>query len=142
MYPSDDPLDRLIYEVYENHHVPIFYNDTIGREKKVDRFGQEWVSYEILDPNYTIESVMASVKYVLSRDREKLKTGVEFLCDGVLERLPEIVQPKCFLLVDSVYLRGAGSVSSVSYTHLLPWLMMNFLITIKLVFITFMCTMW
>ena len=111
VYPSDDPLDRLIYEVYENHHVPIFYNDTIGREKKVDRFGQEWVSYEILDPNYTIESVMASVKYVLSRDREKLKTGVEFLCDGVLERLPEIVQPKCFLFVDSVYLRGAGSVS-------------------------------
>lgn len=36
------------------------------------------MSYEILDPNYTIESVMASVKYVLSRDREKLKTGVEF----------------------------------------------------------------
>jgi len=106
--PSDDPLDGLIYEVYREKYVPIFYNDTIGREKRIDKFGQEWTYYEILDPNYTIESVHANVNYVLSGDREKLKTGVEFLRDEVLGRLPEIVQPKCFLLVDSVFLYGGG----------------------------------
>ena len=111
VYPSDDPLEGLIYDVYTSYHVPVFYNDTIGREKKVDRFGQESVSYEILDPNYTIESVMAGVKDVLSEEREKWKAAVELLLDGALERLPEAVQPKCFLLVDSVYLRGVGSVS-------------------------------
>lgn len=118
--PSDEPLDNLIYEVFVATGVPIFYNDTIGAEERVDRFGQSWTYYEVLDPNYTIESVLPSVKYILSEEEDELMAGVEFLRDRVLSQLPDEVQPKCFLLVDSLYVRGAGSGITVDQINWVP----------------------
>lgn len=38
----DSELDHLIYEVYKESGISIFYNDTIGREVRTDVFGNKY----------------------------------------------------------------------------------------------------
>ena len=35
---SEDPVDRAIYQFYEETGIPVFYNDTIGQETRVDNW--------------------------------------------------------------------------------------------------------
>ena len=45
---SEDPVDRAIYQFYEETGIPVFYNDTIGQETRVDNWGNSYTHYEIL----------------------------------------------------------------------------------------------
>mgnify|MGYP005968910409 FL=1 len=45
---SDDPLDKLRYEIFRDYGVPTYYNDTIGSEERVDMSGNMYTYYECL----------------------------------------------------------------------------------------------
>ena len=45
---SDDPVDRAIYQFYVETGIPVFYNDTIGQETRVDNWGNSYTHYEVL----------------------------------------------------------------------------------------------
>lgn len=99
----DSKLDHLIYEVYKETGVSIFYNDTIGREVRVDNFGNTYNYYKIIDIEYNIEGRSVGADYVLSTREQQIEEGVKFLRDRVIHRLISGTNPRCFLLVD--YLR-------------------------------------
>lgn len=101
---SSDPLDHLRYTVFQATTVPIYYNDTIGRQDRgMDAFGNPTVYYEVLDPSYTINNSKATVSYVLSADRVALTAGVEFLRDRVLPNLLDpVIHPRSYLLVNTL----------------------------------------
>lgn len=112
---SDDALDHLRYTVYETYGVPIFYNDTIGRQERgTDNVGEPIVYYEVLNPNYSIESSTEYAQYELSYDRETITAGVEFIRDEVFPRLiSSTLYPRSFLLVKTLTLNATSS----SYLH-------------------------
>lgn len=45
---SNDPLDKLRYEIFRDYGVPTYYNDTIGSEERVDMLGNTYMYYELL----------------------------------------------------------------------------------------------
>ena len=45
---SDDPLDKLRYEIFRDYGVATYYNDTIGSEERVDMIGNPYTYYERL----------------------------------------------------------------------------------------------
>ena len=48
----DDPLRHAVYNVYSEWGVPVFYNDTIGRQDRgIDRTGNPVTFYRLLDLN-------------------------------------------------------------------------------------------
>lgn len=103
----NDPLDHLIFGVYKEYKVPIFYTDTVGSREEEDAFGNLIVYYEIIKLNYTILGGMSDVpvvEYSLSKNQENITDGVEFLRDYVLPKLPDYVPaPKSYLLVDTLW---------------------------------------
>ena len=113
---SEDPLDHLRYTVYQTYGIPVFYNDTIGSQNRgVDYTGLPIIYYEVLNPNYSIESSTEYAKYELSYDRETIIVGVEFIRDEVFPRLVSSkLYPRSFLLVNKLTLNASGS---SSYQH-------------------------
>ncbi|WP_303179082.1 hypothetical protein [uncultured Butyricimonas sp.] len=114
---SEDPLDHLRYTVYETYGIPIFYNDTIGRQDRgVDNAGVPIIYYEILNPNYSIESSTEYAQYELSDNPEAITAGVEFIRDEIFPRLvsPKLY-PRSFLLVKTLTLNAAST--TASYRH-------------------------
>ncbi|WP_018339414.1 hypothetical protein [Butyricimonas synergistica] len=105
----DDPLDHLIYEVYSQYGVAIFYNDTVGlQDRDVDAFGNPNVYYEVIKLNYGIlggATDAEAATYALSYNKDEITDGVELLRDYVLPNLPDFVPaPKSYLLVDTLRL--------------------------------------
>ena len=112
---SEDPLDHLRYTVFQTYGVPVFYNDTIGSQNRgTDYAGLPIIYYEILNPNYSIESSTEYAKYELSYDREAITTGVEFIRDEVLPRLVSSkLYPRSFLLMNKLTLNASASSASL-----------------------------
>lgn len=104
----NDPLDHMIFGVYEQYGVPIFYNDTVGMVSRgEDAFGNPNIYYEVIKLNYTILGGVSDapvVLYSLASNQEDITDGVELLRDYVLPKLPEnIPAPKSYLLVDTLW---------------------------------------
>lgn len=111
---KDNPgneLDHLIYEVYKSTGVSIFYNDTIGREVRVDDFGNSYDYFKIIDIDYDIVNRSEKAKYELAYRDGHREAGVVFLRDRVIPRLMPGMRPRCFLIVDYLQLNPNG----------LPW---------------------
>ena len=74
---SDEAADHAFYVLYQTYGIPIFYNDTIGKEERgLSREGEEIVHYEVIDIDYWITSRTANYvvynfnkKYLESKDK-------------------------------------------------------------------------
>lgn len=108
---SDDPLDHQRFLIYKETGIPIFYNDTIGKQNRgVDAFGEPVIYYEILHPDYTITSMTRISTYELSNQRDDLLTGVNFINDRIIpELISPLMYPRCFLLVKKLTRSSAGT---------------------------------
>ena len=99
----NDPLKSLVYDIYVNMKVPVFYNDTIGKSVRgVDGNGNPVVHYQILVPHYTIDGMNTNYRFVISHDNDLILNTVRFLKERVLDKLPIEAMPKSYFLVDSV----------------------------------------
>ncbi len=100
--PSD-PLKSLVYDIYVNQKVSVFYNDTIGKSiRGVDEDGNPVVHYQILMPQYTIDGINPMYRFVPSQDKDIILNAVRFLNERVLSMLTGEAMPKSYFLVDSV----------------------------------------
>ena len=98
-------LNQLLYKVYTEIGMPIFYNDTLGVwEDGVDAYGKPVIRHELLMIGYTVSDYYDDVcKYVLSDDEEGMIAAVEVLQKEVFPKLSQIQLPNCILLVDTLY---------------------------------------
>lgn len=100
--PSD-PLKSLVYDIYVNQKVSVFYNDTIGKSiRGMDEDGNPVVHYQILVPHYTIDGINPMYRFVLSQDKDIILNAVRFLNERVLSILTGEALPKSYYLVDSI----------------------------------------
>ncbi|MBC5623479.1 hypothetical protein [Butyricimonas hominis] len=99
----NDELDHLIYEIYSKYKVPVYYNDTIGREYRgLDANGDSIIYYKTLMLGYSIEQNVTSMKYTLSEQRQDILEGVKFLEEYVIPFQQKGMKPRCFLLVEDL----------------------------------------
>lgn len=98
-----DPLKSLVYDIYVNKKVPVFYNDTIGWSIRGEgENGNPAKHYQILVPNYSIDYMNTNYRFVVCRNNELILNAVRFLKERVLDRMPVEAMPKSYFLVDSV----------------------------------------
>lgn len=107
--PSD-PLKSLVYDIYVNKKVSVFYNDTIGKNiRGVDEDGNPVVHYQILVPQYTIDGINRNYRFVPGQDKDIILNALRFLDERVLSMMTEEAMPKSYYLVDSVaYLENSS----------------------------------
>ena len=93
-----------------------FFTMTRLGGKTGDNAGVPIIYYEILNPNYSIESSTEYAQYELSDNPEAITAGVEFIRDEIFPRLvsPKLY-PRSFLLVKTLTLNAAST--TASYRH-------------------------
>lgn len=107
---SDEPVDHAFYELFHTYGVPVFYNDTIGKEERgLSREGEKVIHYEVIDIDYWITNrTTNSVVYVLNenylvnKNKSHLLEAAQFLGKYVFPQLKKSKYPMSFLLVDSI----------------------------------------
>ena len=102
---SDDPVDQAIYQFYVETGIPVFYNDTIGQETRVDNWGNSYIHYEILQFGSSAlggtETPNPFSSYELC-PRENVIDGLEFLREEIIPVLSESIKVRSFLLLKSL----------------------------------------
>ena len=113
---SDDELTQLRYRIYTERGVPIFYNDTIAKEERVDRNGNTYMHYDVIRIGYAITSTSSSIRYVLPDDEGDVLEMVKFMDEYFLDLIPEGKCPLSYLLLDTISMvlnSGAGAVTEL-----------------------------
>lgn len=104
----NDPLKHEIYLTYEAFKVPIFVDDTIGEEERVDPYGNSYTHYEVLDIFYKIDQGKYSTDTCIeTRNTVDLMNGVKLIKEYVLPLIPFRIAPMSYLLVEELYARSS-----------------------------------
>lgn len=114
---SDDPLDKLRYEIFRDYGVPTYYNDTIGSEERVDMLGNTYTYYERLKIFYYPGGVTSTnysgaiLDFVDENERESVLIPVlESFRDKIFARFEKESRLPAFLFADSI-----GTVNTLGY---------------------------
>ena len=106
---SDDPIQKRRFEIFNKYGVPVYFNDTIGRQfVRNDINGNPYYRYETIDLNWIFytpnqqnqEQVSGTFKYFYVEDQERQKEYLNAVED-FLESLVPDMYPTMILLVDS-----------------------------------------
>lgn len=104
---SDDPIDHLRYEIFQDMDVPIYYNDTIGSMTRYNFMGQPYTYYEILRVFYNPGTTKptASLNYyrlIPMSQKSQLESLLEGIREVVLSPLKDKIYIPSLLLVDTL----------------------------------------
>lgn len=106
---SDDPLDKLRYEIFRDYGVPTYYNDTIGSEERVDMLGNTYTYYERLKIFYypggaTSSNYSGAILDFVDEDvRESVLIPVlESFRDKIFARFEKGTRLPAFFFADSI----------------------------------------
>lgn len=101
----NDPVQHHRYEIYKNHEVSVFFNDTISqKEIGLDYDGNMMYRYETLDLNWQFSSNnhdVVSYRYVYLTTPEEQEKALRFV-DIFIEQSSEKMLPLTMLLTDSI----------------------------------------
>ena len=104
--PSD-PAGHAAYLFYKEYGIPVFYNDTIGTQERVDVWGNKYTHYELLSLNYsmggmatsTSSPVISSLTYC---SKECVPNAISYLRDNIMPIIPSAIHIHSILLVESM----------------------------------------
>lgn len=120
----DDMVQHTAYGIYANWGIPVFLNDTIGKQERgIDHNGKPIVYYKVLDLNYNLNnpanmnSIQAKHISLIQDDADKL-AGIEFVDKMLLPHMPEVFHVQSILLLDSIYEQQyAGGAKNMKKVH-------------------------
>ncbi|MCK9305343.1 MAG: hypothetical protein PHP30_03785 [Bacteroidales bacterium] len=104
--PSD-PADHAAYLFYSEFGIPVYYNDTIGSQERVDVWGNRYIHYETLTLNYSLGGLAAaSASPVISSltycSKECVPAAIDYLREYIMPIIPSSIHIHSFLLVENM----------------------------------------
>ncbi len=102
---SDDPVDGAIYQFYVETGIPVFYNDTIGQETRVDNWGNSYTHYEVLQFGASALGGTATPNPFYAYElcpKEYVVDGLEFLRKEIVPLLPGSIKIRSILFLKSL----------------------------------------
>ena len=104
---SSDPAQHAAYEFFKQYHIPIFFNDTIGTQQRVDVFGHEYTYYKTLTLNAAIGGGQSSYgdafyNTFIYADRAVLPDAIRYLSTQLMPQIPSFLHIHSILLVEGI----------------------------------------
>ncbi len=104
---SSDPAQHAAYEFFKQYGIPIFFNDTIGTQQRVDVFGNEYTFYKTLTLNAAIgggqtSSGDAFYKTFIYANRADLPGAINYLRTQLMPQIPSFLHIHSILLVEAI----------------------------------------
>lgn len=108
-----DAAQHAAYEFYKDFGIPVFYNDTIGSQERVDLWGNKYTHYETLTLAYAIGGSLTAysdpsiTSYTLC-DKSCGPKAIEWLRKEVMPSIPKAAHIHSILLVENLDSREHG----------------------------------
>lgn len=104
---SSDPAQHAAYEFFKQYSIPIFFNDTIGTQQRVDVFGHEYTYYKTLTLNAAIGGGQSSYgdafyNTFIYADRSVIPDAIQYLRTQLMPTIPSFLHIHSILLVESI----------------------------------------
>lgn len=99
---NSNPVAEKRYEIYEKHGVPVFFNDTIGRNYIGQSLsGDSLYVYETLDLPWRFTARAGEFSFVYEEDQERQLQSLLFI-DSYLAKASKPLRPFSILVVDKL----------------------------------------
>ncbi len=102
---ADNPNDPVIhanYQFYQETGIPVFVNDTIGSQQRVDVFGKTYTHYEVLSLSYSLGGLQSgpppNVQSFTYCNQEDVPAALTFLRSEIMPTIGKIHVPSIFLV--------------------------------------------
>ena len=104
---SSDPAQHAAYEFFKQYSIPIFFNDTIGTQQRVDVFGNEYTFYKTLTLNAAIGGGQSSYGDAFYNtftyaDRSVIPDAIQYLRTQLMPTIPNFLHIHSILLVEAI----------------------------------------
>ena len=104
---SSDPAQHAAYEFFKQYGIPIFFNDTIGTQQRVDVFGNEYTFYKTLTLNAAIGGGQSSYGDAFYNtftyaDRSVIPDAIQYLRTQLMPTIPNFLHIHSILLVEAI----------------------------------------
>ena len=104
---SSDPAQHAAYEFFKQYGIPIFFNDTIGTQQRVDVFGNEYTFYKTLTLNAAIGGGQSSYgdafyNTFIYADRSVIPDAIQYLRTQLMPTIPTFLHIHSILLVEAI----------------------------------------
>jgi hypothetical protein len=111
--PSDS-VDHAMYQFYQDYNIPVFANDTIGSQQRIDVFGKEYTHYEKLTLSYSMGGGLSAnsspiVTINTFATRKNIPAFLRFLRENVMPAVPKGIHIHSILLVDKMTSQAFGN---------------------------------
>ena len=111
--PSD-PADHAAYLFYKEFGIPVFYNDTIGVQERVDVWGNKYMHYELLSLNYSMGGMATStssptISSLTYCSKQSVPGAISYLKENIMPLIPAAIHIHSFLLVESMTSQSFGN---------------------------------
>lgn len=111
--PSDS-VSHAIYLFYKDFGIPVFTNDTIGTQQRVDVFNHEYTHYETLTLNYSMGGMASAssspvVDNFTYANRANVPAFLRYIRQEIMPALPKAIHIQSLFLVDQMTSSYFGS---------------------------------
>jgi len=111
--PSN-PADHSAYLFYKDYGIPVFYNDTIGIQERVDVWGYKYLHYELLSLNYSMGGMASStsspiISSLMYCSKECVPNAISYLRENIMPLIPSDIHIHSILLVESMDSQSFGN---------------------------------
>jgi hypothetical protein len=109
-----DTVAHAIYQFYEQYRIPVFYNDTIGSQQRVDQWGHDYTYYKTLSLNFALGGLAASglspnVSHFTYCDKRLIPEVLRFLGHDIMPYVPAAIHIPSILLVEDMQSMKMGT---------------------------------
>lgn len=110
---ANDASTHARYLFFKETGIPVFANDTIGTQQRIDVFGKEYTHYEKLSMSYSLGGVQTGAPPLVQSftycNKADVATALTFLKDEIIPVLPKEVHVPSILLVNDMTSNAFGS---------------------------------
>lgn len=101
-----DPATHNTYLFFKETGIPVYFNDTIGSQQRVDVFGNTYTHYEKLSFNYSLGGIQVGAPPLVNSftycAKSDVPAAVDYLKNNVIPSVPKSVFVPSILLVENL----------------------------------------
>lgn len=111
---ASDSVAHAVYLFYQKYKVPVFVNDTIGNQQRVDVWGNTYTYYKTLSLNFAMggsasaysDPYMDSFTFC---DQSVVPSALRYLDEHIMPSIPKSIHLHSILLVENLQSRATGN---------------------------------
>ncbi|NMN36051.1 hypothetical protein [Pedobacter sp. SG918] len=109
----NDPTIHANFQFYKETGIPVFVNDTIGSQKRVDVFGKTYTYYEVLSLSYSLGGIQSGPPPIVQSftycNKTDVPNALTFLRNEIMPVIKGNIHVPSILLVDNMNTNAFGS---------------------------------